>query len=364
MNHLYVLVLCGGSGTRLWPVSREDTPKQFAKLFSGQSLFEMTLNRALKVTSPDHIFVSTAEKYLNYVKKHTKTIPAENIIGEPIRRDTALAIGVASAYIFKKDPEAVVINMASDHLIKPQSVFVDQVKKVASIVEQQKLIATIGIKPSFPHTGLGHIYAPKEFPGLNDPSILLGEKFIEKPPFELAQKYTESGKYFWNTNLYIFPVKSMLDSLKKFSPKIYAFLPKLIQSIGTDREKQVFKTVFQMSPSLAIDYAVSEKLPKLIFVPAKFSWTDVGDWNEVWKNLAKDSQGNVIEGTRGKGEYIGINSRNNLLFLDKKIVVTVGIQDVLIVDTPDALLVCPKNDAQGVKQAVTALKDQELDKYL
>jgi len=364
MSHLFVLVLCGGSGTRLWPVSREDSPKQFAKLFEGKSLFEMTMERAFKITSPDHIFISSSQKYYSYVRKQAKKVPLENIISEPMRRDTALAIGVASTFIYKRDPQAIVVNMASDHLIKPQSVFAKQIIEVTEVVEKTNLIASIGIKPAYPHTGLGHIYAYKEFPGLHNPQILLGEKFIEKPPLELAEKYTASGKYYWNTNLYVFPAKHMLEMLKKYSPKVYSFLPKLLEAIGTDKENQVFQTVFQMSPSMAIDYAVSEKLPKLVFVPAKFSWIDVGDWNEVWKNLPKDSQGNVIEGTKGRGEYVGLDSRNNLLFLDKKIVVTVGIQDMLIIDTPDALLICPKNDAQGVKQAVNALKEQGLDKYL
>jgi len=362
MNHLFVLVLCGGSGTRLWPVSREDTPKQFAKLFAGKSLFGLTFERALKITSIDNIYVATSYRYVKDVYKAVPNLPKDQIIAEPIRRDTALAHAIGALYILKRDPDAVVVNMASDHLITPVSLFTRQIKVAAKAALENNLVVTVGIKPKFPHSGYGHIKAVHKF--ANEPEVLLGEKFVEKPEMPLAIKYTQSGKYYWNANLYVYKAKLYLDMLKKYAPKTYSMLPKLFEAIGTDKEKQVFNLVFQMAPSISIDYAVSNYLTKFICIPGTFNWTDVGDWNEVWKNLPKDSQGNVIEGTRGKGEYVGLDSRNNLLFLDKKIVVTVGIQDMLIVDTPDALLICPKNEAQGVKQAVNALKEQDLEKYL
>jgi mannose-1-phosphate guanylyltransferase len=361
-KHTFVLINAGGGGTRLWPMSREDNPKQFAKLFSGRSLFEITVDRALKITPPDRIFITTSARYITQIRSLAKKIPHENILGEPMRRDTALAMGVGSTYIYHRDPEAIVVNMASDHLISPVQTFVSQINRAVNLATKYNLMVTIGIQPKFPHTGMGHIKAVKPFPEEKD--ALLGEKFVEKPPLDLAAKYTSSGHYYWNTNLFVFKAKLFLDLLQKYSPKVYTFLPKLLASLGTDTEKSVFQLTFQMSPSVAVDYAVAEKLRKFICIAAKFSWTDVGDWKEVWKNLNKDSQGNVIEGPHGKGEYVGINSRNNLLFLDKKIVATVGIQDMLIIDTPDALLICPKDDAQGVKQIVQALKDQELNKYL
>ncbi len=362
MNHLYVLVLCGGSGTRLWPVSREDSPKQFAKLFEGKSLFNLTFERALKITTLENIYVATAQKYKNFVYKSVPRLPKDQVICEPIRRDTALAHAVGALYIYKRDPEAVIVNMASDHLITPVSIFAQQMKLAADAALKHNLVVTIGIKPRYPHSGLGHIKAVKKIN--SHPDVLLGEKFVEKPEISLATKYTKSGQFYWNANLYVYKAKLYLDLLQKHAPKTYAMLPKLLDAIGTDKENEVFNLVFQMAPTISIDYAVSNHLKKFICIPSKFNWTDIGDWNEVWKNLPKDSQGNVIEGTRGRGEYIGLNSRNNLLFLDKKIVVTVGIQDMLIVDTPDALLICPKDGAQGVKQAVQALKEQELDKYL
>jgi mannose-1-phosphate guanylyltransferase len=361
-KHLFVLILAGGGGTRLWPQSREDSPKQFAKLFGGKSLFEITLSRALEITPAKQIIVSTAAKYVPLVRKLARQLPAENIIGEPMRRDTALAMGVASTLAVTRDPKAVIVNMASDHLISPESVFVSQVKAAAKLALLENYMVTIGIKPTFPHTGLGHIKAKKPFNGYQ--GILQGEKFVEKPPLPLAKRYTASGDYYWNTNLFVFKAQLLLDLLEKHSPKVFALLPKLQSSWGTNEEKSVLQMVFQMTPAIAIDYAVAEKLKKFICIPAKFHWTDVGDWKEIYKNLPHDESGNVIEGPSGRGQYIGINSKNNLLFLDKKIIATVGLEDMLIVDTPDALLVCPKEYAQGVKQIVQALKEQKLDQYL
>jgi mannose-1-phosphate guanylyltransferase len=362
-KHLYVLILAGGGGTRLWPQSRENNPKQFVKLFGGKSLFSLTVERARDLVSDDHIFVGTSAKYLHNIKSEAPFILHENIIAEPMRRDTAMAHGIGALYIYKNDPDAVIINMASDHLISPVEVFVRQMKAAAQAAYKYGYPVTVGITPRFPHSGLGHIKAYKTW-AKGEKDLLLGEKFVEKPEFDLAKKYTESGKYYWNANLYVFKAKLYLDLLKKHSPKTCTMFPKLLETIGTSREKETLQTAFQMAPTISIDYAVSEKLHKFICIPSQFHWTDVGDWKEVYNNLPKDGEGNVIEGPHGVGKYIGINSKNNLLFLDKKIVATVGLEEMLIIDTPDALLICPKDEAQGVKQVVQALKENNLTDYL
>ncbi|MBI2008533.1 mannose-1-phosphate guanylyltransferase [Candidatus Amesbacteria bacterium] len=352
-KHIYVLILAGGGGTRLWPYSREDSPKQFAQLFAGKSLYELTLARAKKLTSPSRIFISTSVKYFDFVCRSSRGIPLENIIPEPIRRDTALAHGLGALYIYHRDPEAAVINLASDHLISPISTFIVQMKTAAKIAFDTNQYVAVGISPLFPHTGMGYIKFKKQ----------VGLKFVEKPQLALAQKYTASRQYLWNANLYVYRAKLYLDLLKKHSPKTFAMFPKIATAIGTDREKQVISLAFQMAPSISIDYAVSEKLKSFVCLKAQFNWTDVGDWQEVWKNLPQDKLGNVISGPHGQGQYIGIDSLNNLLFLDKQLVATAGVSDMVIVDTPDAILICPRNDSQAVKKIVQALKDQKLLEY-
>lgn len=359
-KHTYVLILAGGGGTRLWPMSREESPKQFSKLFAGKSLFEMTWERAKKIVPVKKIFVSTSTKYVNEIRRAAKGIMVENIIGEPMRRDTALAHGLGALLISRQDSDAVIINMASDHLISPISKFTATMNKAARLAFENNMMVTVGIRPKFPHTGMGHILARKVF-GEN---VLVGEKFVEKPELRVAKAYTDSGVYYWNANLYVYKAKFFLGLLKKYSPKTISFFPKILEFWGGDRQNEVLQTAFQMAPSISIDYAVAEKIKKFICVPANFNWTDVGDWKEVWKNLPKDKVGNVIEGSGGRGEYVGIDSTNNLLFLDKQLVSTVGLHNMLIVDTPDALLICPRDDAQSVRKIVELLKEQKLTKYL
>ena len=361
-KHLYVLILAGGGGTRLWPMSRENSPKQFDRIFGGKSLFQLTVDRALKITSPSHIIICTTSKYVSEIHHEAGRIPAENIIAEPSRRDTAMAHGIAALYISHLDPQAVIINLASDHLIHPISTFVTQMKRAAKLAFDQNEFVTVGIKPKFPHTGMGHIKAKLSHPTY--PGVKIGTGFVEKPHLALAQKYTQSGDYYWNANLYVWKAKLFLDLLKKHSPKTTAMFPSLAKHIGSDHERQTLQLAYQMAPKISVDYAVSEKLTRFMCLPAQFDWTDVGDWKEVWKNLDHDQLGNVIDGPNGRGEYIGVNSKNNLLFLDKQLVVTIGLENTLIVDTPDAILICPKDDSQAVKKVVEILKEQKLVKYL
>jgi len=357
-----VLILAGGGGTRLWPVSRDESPKQFLRIFEGKSLFDHALHRALAITTADKIFISTSEKYFSLIKSTATKIPAENIIREPMRRDTAMAEGVGATYIYHRDPEAVICNFPSDHLISPLSPFIDQMKLAAKMAAETDLFVTLGVKPTRAHTGMGHIKAIKKFKNL--PGVLVGEKFVEKPPLEVAKMYTASGQYYWNAHLFTWKAKVFLQLLKKYAPKVYSQLPRLQAVLGTDSERQVLRSAFQMAPTLATDYAVAEKLRKFICIPAKFTWSDVGDWKEVWNHLPKDAQGNVIFSTLGKGDFIGVDSSNNLLMLDKQLVSIVGLSNMLVVDTEDAILICPKDDAQAVKKIVEMLKEQGLTKYL
>ncbi len=314
----------------------------------------MTLDRAKKLAPLSRILVSTSHKYVSHIKKEIPSLPDENIISEPIRRDTALAQGLGALYIYSRDPNAVIINLASDHLIKPVSAFIDDLTKAAEAAFIQNKLVTIGIKPRFPHPGMGHI----QFHGTT------GLKFVEKPSFELAEKYTASGQYLWNANLYVWPAKLFLDLLKKHAPKTYAMFPKIAAALGTDRERSTLQLAFQMAPTISVDYAVSEKLKNFICLPAHFFWTDIGDWSEVRDNLPKDPLGNVILGTEGKGQYIGVNSKNNLLVLDKQLITTVGVENLLVVDTPEAILICDVDDDQAVKQVHQMLEEQKLTKYL
>jgi mannose-1-phosphate guanylyltransferase len=218
----------------------------------------------------------------------------------------------------------------------------------------------VGIKPKYPHTGMGHILARKT----QADGVLVGEKYVEKPDLRLAKVYTESGIYYWNSNLCAWKAKVLLSLMKKHAPTIYTWLPRLKKAIGTSKEEGMLSHTYQMSPTLALEYAISEKLKKFACIPGKFNWTDVGDWSEVKDNLQEDGLGNVIMGSNGKGEYIGVNSKNNLLILDHQLIATVGVSDLLVVDTQDSILICNVKDDQAVKKVVEVLKEMKLTKYL
>lgn len=361
-KHLYVLILAGGGGTRLWPVSREDLPKQFLRLFGGKSLFRHALDRALAVTTPEKIYISTAQRYYDLIRKEARQIPPENIIQEPMRRDTALAEGVGAVYIHHRDPQAVICNFASDHLISPLSVFSRQLKQAAEVAYNTGLFTAVGITPTKPHTGLGHIKAHAQFPNLPK-GVLRGEKFVEKPPLDLAKKYTKSGQYYWNAHLFVWKAASFLQLLKKYAPKTSALLPKLEKSLGTHEEREVLKLVFQMAPTLATDYAVAEKLKKFICIPAAFSWSDVGDWQEAAKHLPHDPDGNSFLPSNKK-TVIAIESKGNLIYSKKPVVCTSGVNDLIVVETKDALLICKKDTSQSVKKIVESLREKKLNKVL
>jgi len=314
----------------------------------------MTLERAKKLAPPSHILISTASKYTSHIKQVSGEIPAENIIGEPMRRDTALAVGLGALYIFKRDPDAVIINLASDHLIKPDTAFIKDMLQAAEIAYVKNEFVTIGIRPRFPHTGMGHIQTRGQ----------VGVRFVEKPSLALAKKYAASKSYYWNANLYVWRAKLLLDLLKKYAPKTAAQFPHIDRAIGTDKEKEILQRAFQMAPTISVDYAVSEKLSNFVCLAASFHWTDVGDWSEVKDNLPHDALGNVILSGKGSGQYIGMNSKNNLLVLDKQLVTTVGVENLLIVDTADAILICRIDDDQAVKQIHQMLKEQGMIKYL
>ena len=321
----------------------------------------MTLARAGKLAPSSHIFISTSAKYASLIRKEAPEIPSENIISEPMRRDTALAMGFAATIIYKQDPLAVILNCPSDHLIKPESIYISEIKKAATIAYEKQKYVVVGKKPEYAHPGYGHIKVKGE---KRSDGSFLGDKYIEKPLLDKAQEYAQNRNYFWNVGQYIWPAKLLLDLLKKHAPKTYSQLPKVLASLGTDGERQAIQLSFQMAPTVSIDYAVSEKLKDFILFPISFEWSDIGDWSEIKDHLPHDSLGNVIYGNKNGGEYIGVNSKNNLLVLEKQLVATVGIENLLIVDTPEAILICNVLDDQAVKQVHQILKEQKLLKYL
>lgn len=365
-KHLYGLIMAGGGGTRLWPLSREDTPKQFLKLFGGKTLIEITAFRLNRFLPWERIYISTATYlYAQEIKRLLPNIPDNNIIVEPIRRDSGPAHGLGALYIYKKDKEAVIINAASDHLINPEKNYEKTMYAAANVAFNFKALVAIGIKPLYPHTGMGHLKIGYKRGVVEGRNVYVREKHVEKPPLELAKKYTANGNYYWNANHYVWRADVFLKSLADNAPEIYRCLMRISDALGTDLESKVLEEEFAKMPKISVDYAVSEKEKNFLMLVADYNWTDVGDWNEVWKELSKDESGNVVlNDYENNTEFINIDTADTLIYRNDRTVAVVGIDNVVIVDTKDALLVCSKSKAQNVKQIVEYLKDKNRNDLL
>ncbi|RJR24542.1 mannose-1-phosphate guanylyltransferase [Candidatus Microgenomates bacterium] len=361
-NHLYVLILCGGGGTRLWPRSRRKTPKQFLTDFFGkETLFSQTVERARWLTSDDKIFVITNSDYVDEVLAQGKVISPRNIIAEPKAKNTAMAMGVGAAYIRAVDPQAIILNFASDAAIGDKEVFVDQMLLAAKTAAQGDFLVTVGIQPTFPHTGLGYIEAGERTGG---EAVFKVTSFKEKPDLETAKKFVESGNYYWNANLYVWSATSVWGAFEKYAPGIHKYLEQITEAIDKENEKEVLDKSYEEVESVAVDYAISEKAENLLLVPATFAWSDVGDWKVTYDLSLKDKDNNVIQIFGEKGQHLGFDTQDCLVETENRLVATVGVSDLIIIETDDATLVCHKDKAQDVKKIVTELKEKGKEEFL
>ena len=365
-SHLYALVLAGGGGTRLWPKSRNKSPKQFLPLFEGKTLTQITLSRLNKILPWEKIFIVTvSEDYRKEILKEVPQMIRENILVEPARRETGPAHGLGALYISKIDPEAVIMTEAADRLVKPVEKYLEILQASAKVAYDEKIMIAMGVKPRYAHPGLGYIKKGKKWGEVDGAVFFKLDKFIEKPPLEIAEKYTKSGEYYWNAGQFVWRADTLLSSLEKNAPDVFSKLKEIGDAIGTEKEESVLKKSYESMPQVAIDYAVAEKDHNFLVVDGDFHWTDIGDWKEVWENLPKNESNNVIiDGDVPGGRVINIDTSETLVHLDGRLIAIVDVDDIAIVDTKDTLLVCKKSSAQSVKKVVEQLKKEKEIKYL
>jgi mannose-1-phosphate guanylyltransferase len=356
-DHIYTLILAGGGGTRLWPKSKNKTPKQFLKIFGGKTLTQITCERfAAKIPWARMFCITVSDDYKQEILREVPQFLPDNIIVEPKRCDTAPAHAVGAAMILKRDPEAVIITEAVDRLVNPVEKYLETVEIAAKAAFEKNVLVSIGVKPLYPHTGLGHIKMGELVFQEGNVNFYKVEKFVEKPALELAKEYTASGQYLWNAGQYVWRADALLSAVAKYAPEINACLSRMTE--GLDK-------VYEAMPKISVDYAVSEKADNMVVIAADFAWTDIGDWNEVWKNLPKDANNNVIiDGEVPGGEVINIDTNDTLIQTDGRLIAVIDVDNIVIVDTKDALLVCAKDRAQSVKQIVETLKEKNRNELL
>src|SRR3989344_4159512 len=365
-DHLFALIVVGGGGTRLWPKSRNATPKQFLKLFEGKTLTQITAYRFKKILPWERIFaVTTSNAYKKEILKEVPQFFPKNIVVEPMRRNTAPAHGLGALYIHRQDKDAVVLNESADHLVKPNSLYFRSMYVAAEAAYNGDWLVAVGMKPTYPNIGYGYMKRGKLWKEVGGEKVYKLDKFTEKPKLNLARKFLASGNYFWNGNQYVWRADNFLKALDKHTPAISKGLRRISKAIGTKNEESVIKTEYSNIPEISVDYAVSEKAKNFLLVTANYSWTDIGDWKEVWENRPKDSQGNVfIDGEVAGGEIIKMDTQDTIVHTDGRLIALVDVDDIIVVDTKDALLVATKSKAQNVKKIVEWLKKEKKKRYL
>jgi mannose-1-phosphate guanylyltransferase len=351
------LIMAGGAGTRFWPASRNSFPKQFLSIVSGSTLINETVQRLSEVTDPENIHIATTASQTALIREFIPDLAVENILIEPCLRDTAPCIGLASFILQKKyeGRNPVIGVFPADHVIRDNEVFIRTVNAAWETAREKDLICQMGIKPAYPATGYGYIHRGGLISELNDVSIYNVREFKEKPDKETAEGYLSTGEYYWNSGIFIFKPETMIKEMETYLPEMHAGLSRIADS-GMDLLDEVYPDLEKIS----IDYGIIERTEHRCVAEAEYSWDDVGSWEAVEKYFDRDPQGNAVH-----GEFIGVDSDGCVVYSKEGTMVAgVGVSDLIIVNTGDAVLVCPKDRAQDVKKIVNLLKEEGRDELL
>ncbi len=355
----YAVILAGGVGERLWPKSRTSMPKHLQPIVGDKTMFRQTVDRIRGLVGPDRIYVVTAASQKKTILEQVPDIVPDHVIGEPMGKNTAAAIGAAAAIIQKRDAEAVMMSLHSDHYIENAENFRQVLDNCCSAAAETGALATIGIKPDCPNTGFGYIHMMKKLDLKYETDFYRVGSFKEKPDEKTARKYVDSGDYCWNSGMFIWKTSAILDEMKRNMPKLYEGCMRIQKAVGsTDYEKTLFE-VYNSLDNIPIDTGIMEKAEHVIMAKATFDWDDVGSWLSLEKHVEKDADDNTVQ-----GEFVSIDSSGCIVVGDGTLITAIGVSDLVIVRTDDALLVCPKDRVQDVKKIVHKLKaDPNLKKY-
>lgn len=351
------LIMAGGKGERFWPKSRVNMPKQFLSLTDdGKTMIQLTVERISPVVDIKDVYIATNKNYRELVKQQLPGIPEENILCEPVGRNTAPCVGLGAVHVASKYDDAVMIVLPSDHLIKNNEVFADTFKEAVQIAEEGANLVTVGITPNYPETGYGYIKYNQDDKKNNAYSV---EKFVEKPDLETAKSYLADGTYLWNSGMFVWKVSTILDCFKKFMPDTYEGLLKIKAAVGTADENAVLEAEFPNLESQSVDYGIMEKADSIYTLPGNFGWDDVGSWLAVGRIKKNDDNSNVIN-----GNVVAVNTRGCVIEGGEKLIATVGLRYIVVVDTKDATLITTKENAGEIKQVLAKLREEGKNEYL
>lgn len=361
--HLYAVILAGGSGTRFWPLSRHLYPKQLLRIMGGETLIQQTMRRVVGCVSADQVLISTNSlqaESIRFQLAEWKDALQNSFLLEPEGRNTAPAIALAACRVMEADPDGIMLVLPADHVIKEDSRFQASVSLATQLADDGHLV-TFGVKPIRPETGYGYIQ-PNRRIRLGSRRSLIGHpvaRFVEKPDAPTAQRYLRSGNYYWNSGMFVWRASVILHELARHQPALMRSVKALASKAKPNSVSEEFARAYKQLPSISIDHGVMERSSRAAVIPVAFTWSDVGNWSSLEEVAPLDRAGNVVS-----GKVVDFDSRNSVLYADQRVVATIGLSDMIVVDTADATLVCPKSRAQDVKQVVELLKKQGAPEHL
>ena len=353
-EHDYAVIMAGGSGTRLWPLSRQNRPKQMLRLIGEDSLFQVAVKRLEGLFPPERICVVTVAQQVAELQVQCPAIPVENFILEPMPRGTASVVGLAAVVLQQRDPQAVMVILTADHFIRNVPLFHTLLRAAQQAALDGHLV-TLGIEPTFAATGYGYIQSGENLGRYEGLDVLRALRFKEKPAEQQAQAMLNSGDHAWNSGMFVWKAGRVLEELALHMPDLTAHLKTIANAWATPQRQQVIQEAWPQLKNISIDYGIMEYASDVAVIPAAgLGWDDVGSWDALFDVLPADAQGNILSG----GQHIGIDTHDSLVYIDRpqRLVVTLGVKDLVVVDTGDVLLVCHKDQAQKVRQVVEQLK--------
>jgi mannose-1-phosphate guanylyltransferase len=359
--NIYAVIMAGGVGSRFWPQSRERSPKQVLEIVGSGSMISNTIARIQPLVRSDKTLVVTNKLQKDIIHKQVPSLPLQNVLTEPLGRNTAPCIGLAAKWVSHYDPDAIMIILPADHIIRDTEEFLHVLQRAIHVAQESDALVTIGIKPTHPETGYGYIQfedSSEKNPYAAD-GIYRVKTFAEKPNLETAEKFLKSGDFLWNSGMFIWKASVILREIEKHIPELGEQLTKLEHAIGTEAYHATLERVYGVIRSISIDYGVMEKASKVFVAKGDFGWSDVGSWDEVVRLTPIDGEGNALRGT-----VIVKDSHRNYIDAGNKVVATIGIEDVIVVATDDAVLICKKGRSQDVKEVVDYLRRKQINGLL
>ena len=358
-KHHYVAIMAGGIGSRFWPMSRTNYPKQFLDILNtGKTLIQWTYERFAEFIPKENIFVVTSDEYAEIVATQLPDLPVANILGEPSRKNTAPCIAYISFKLQQMDPQASLIVAPSDHLILDTIAFRKVCLEALSFVNKHNAFITLGIKPTHPNTGYGYIQFEQH--AITD-NVYKVKTFTEKPNLELAKTFVASGEFLWNAGIFIWQVKNILPAFEQYLPEMYEVFAAEKEKFNTPAEAEALEAIYPQCTNISIDFGIMEKADNVYVIPSSFGWSDLGTWNSAYENFEKDYLENAVAGNN----VVVIDATKCMVHVpDDKLVLLQGLDDHIIVDTKDVLLICKKNKEQEIKEYVNEVKRKKGEKFL